>query len=233
MSSIVAVQIPVGVPPGGSFMAIGPGNVQMMVVNPGVPAGTIIHVRAPPPPAVVPMMVGASPTPAAPQPPQMERQASVEVIKEEDIPKDAKIETAVVPAYQKTTLAEAPKQEELCPFLACCCVAYSCYPVFPDCIGLYAKGVACACLEMEQVCCKVSKTEGTYCKICNGELEVVAPVSCCKLAFTFCCLDARWAIPTDGEVPCQMSACGFICVKSFKCVCNLYSTADGQSQAKV
>lgn len=167
-------------------------------------------------------------------PPKMERQATAaaEVIKEEDVPKDVAIEKAVVPAYQKTTLNEAPKQSELCPCAACCCVAYSLYPVFPDCIGTYCKGVACACIEVEQLCCKVSKSDGSYCKVCNGELEIIEPQGCCKIATTICCIDSRYSFPTDAEVPCQMALCGLVCVKSFKCVCKFYSTAEGQEAAK-
>jgi len=216
--SIVAVQIPLGIAPGGQFMAIGPGGVQMMVVNPGLPAGSIIHVRAPAPPP--PVQAGA------PQPPTMERQPTkaAEAVKEEDIPKDAKIEQAVVPDFQKTTLAEAPNQADLCPFMACCCVAYSLYPTFPDCLGFYQKGTCCGCIETEQLCCKVSKTDGVYCKLCNGELEVVKPVTCCKITETMCCFDARFAIPTDEETPCQMACLGFICVKSLKCHCAFYDS---------
>lgn len=217
--SIVAVQIPLGVPPGGQFMAIGPGGVQMMIVNPGLAAGSIIHVRAPPPPPLV--------AAGAPQPPQMDRApAAVEEVKKEDIPEDAVIEKAIVPGYEKTTLNEAPKNHELCPFMACCCVAYSCYPVFPDCFGTYFKGVACACIQVEQLCCKVSKSDGTYFKCFAGECEIVQPQGFSKFASTVCCLDARFALPTDGEVPCQMAFLGLVCVKSWKLVCKFYSTAD-------
>jgi len=220
---IVAVTIPPGCPPGGQFMAMAPSGVTMMIVNPGLPVGAVMHVRAPlaaPQPMV---MAQQGPPPPPPEP------MKVEEIKKEDIPNDAVIEKATVPGYAKTSLAEAPKDSELCPFVSCCCVTYSIYCAFPDCIGSYFKGVACGCIEVEQLCCKVSKTEGTLCKLCNGECEVVNPVGCCKLTATCCCVDARWAIPTDGEVPCQLACLGFVCVKSFKMVCNFYSTSSGQA----
>ena len=159
--SIVAVQVPMGIPPGGQFLAIAPNGAQMMVVNPGVPPGSVIHVRCPPPPM---------PVYGGPQPSSMERVAPApppptEALKPDDIPADAEIASATVPGFTKTTLAEAPKQEELCPCAACCCVTYSIYPVFPDCMGAYCKGVACMCIEVEQLLCKVSKTEGVFCKV--------------------------------------------------------------------
>ena len=132
-----------------------------------------------------------------------------------------------------TSLAEAPNQNELCPCASVCCVAYSIYPVFPDCLGVYCKGVCCGCIEVEQLLCKISKTEESYCKLCNGEVEIIKPTTFCKLTSTVCCLDARVALPTDAEVPCQLACLGLVCVKGFECVCKCYSTADGQQAAKV
>ena len=218
--SIVAVQIPLGVPAGGQFLCVGPQGNQFMVVNPGLPAGSVIHVRAPAPP---PPVAAGGPTPA-----QMKREEpkAAEVVKEDEVPKDAVVEKAVVAPFQKTTLNEAPKAKEMCPCMGCCCVAFSLYPVFPDCIGCYSKGVACACIEVEQLCCKVSKSPGVHCKVCNGELEIVDPVTCCKLTQTTCCIDQRFAIPTDAEVPCTMAVAGFICVRSFKCICKFYDSRE-------
>ena len=78
----------------------------------------------------------------------MQRQQSmkVEAIKQEEVEaakKEGKVEEAIVPNFQKTNMDEAPKNSELCPCAACCCVAYSLYAVFPDCLGCYFKGVAC------------------------------------------------------------------------------------------
>ena len=158
----------------------------------------------------------------------------METVEEKDVDK-SQVQTAVVPAALKTTAAEAPKAEDLCPCLSLCCVNYSLYPVFPDCLGLYFKGVACACCQAEQLCCKVSKSDGSYCKVFSGECEIVEPVGCCKIAAQTCCLDARFAIPTDEEAPCMLACAGFICVKSFGCVCKFYDTkeaAQGQTPTK-
>ena len=221
MSQIIAVQIPFGVAPYGQFVAMANGQ-PMMVVNPGLPAGSIVHVRAPAPVAPEPMMMGKPVEEKAPPP-------TAEAVKEEDIPKDADVVTATVPAYSKTTQAEAPKPEDLCPCAAFCCITYSIWPVFPDCFGFYTKGIACACCQVEQVCCKISKSEGSRFKICNGEFEIIEPQGFCKIASTMCCLDARIALPTDAEVPCQLAACGFICVKSLKCVCKFHETGQSAS----
>jgi len=221
---IVAVQIPHGAPPGAQFMAMMPNGQPMMVVNPGLPAGSIVHVRAPLPQPVAPqpMMMG---TPAP-----LQKAPTVEALKEEDIPKDAQVVTATVPAYSKTTQAEAPKPEDLCPCASLCCVTCSLWPVFPDCLGIYCKGVACACIQIEQVCCKISKSEGSLCKICNGEFEIIEPQGFCKIASSVCCVDSRIACPTDAEVPCQMACLGFICMKSMECVCKFHETGKvGQS----
>ena len=68
--------------------------------------------------------------------------------------------------------------------------------------------------------------------MCNGELEIVKPVGCCKLAATVCCVDARIAFPTDAEVPCQVALAGFICCKSMECVCKLYDSKDATETPK-
>ena len=227
--SIVAVQIPFGCPPGGQFMVMAPNGVQMLCVNPGLPPGAVIHVRAPAPQpmvAPVPQSMGT-----APEPPPLKREPTkAEVIKEEDIPPDAVVTKAKAIA---TSLPEAPKQEDLCPCLSTCCVAFSLYPVYPDCLGIYCKGVACACLELEILGCKVSKSEGVLCKVCAGEINLLNPIGCCKLASQCCCIDARFAVPTDEEVPCQLACAGLVCVKSFKCICKFYETRPGQQSETV
>jgi hypothetical protein len=227
MSQIVAVQIPVGVPPGAQFMALMPSGQPMMVVNPGLPAGSIVHVRAPMQMAPQPqqMMMGT--------PPPVEKAPTVQALKEDEIPKDAEVVTATVPAFKKTTQAEAPKNEDLCPCAALCCITYSLWPVFPDCLGVYCKGVACACIQVEQVCCKISKSEGSLFKCCNGELEIIEPQGFCKLASTVCCVDARIALPTDSEVPCQLACLGFICMKAMQCECKFHETGKVGSSASV
>ena len=227
---IVAVQIPAGVRPGGQFLALGPGGVQMMISNPGLPAGSIIHVRAPPPP--VQQAAGAGPTPPAMQRKESKKVTQVETVKEEDIPKDEKIETA---ASFVARHAEATNEALLCPCLSLGCVSWSVYPMFPDCIGVYQKGTCCFIFEVEQLCCKVSKTDGVYCKLCNGTFEIVKPMSCCKMTETMCCFDARIAIPTDEETPAQLACCGFICCKSMKCQCAFYDSraATSATTAKV
>ena len=219
MSQIVAVQIPFGSMPGSQFMAVMPNGQPMMVVNPGLPPGSIVHVRAPVL-APQPMMMA---TPGAPPPPKPEP-VKVEAIEEKDIPKDAEIVTATVPKFNN--LAEAPKPEDLCPCAALCCITYSLWPVFPDCFGIYVKGVACACIQVEQVCCKISKSEGSLFKCCSGEFEIINPKGCCKLASTVCCIDARTAIPTDAEVPCQLACLGLVCVKQMACVCKFHQTGN-------
>ena len=224
--SIVAVQIPLGVPPGGQFMAMMPNGNPMMVINPGLPPGSIVHVRAPIV-APQPMMMatpGEPPKPSTPPPP-------AEAIKEEDIPKDAEIITATVPAYKNTTMEEAPNPEDLCPCAALCCIAFSIWPVFPDCFGFYCKGKACACIQVEEICCKFSKTEGSLFKCCNGEFNILNPDGFCKCTTTACCIDMRIAIPNDAEVPCQMACLGLVCVKDAKCVCAMHETKNKVSQS--
>ena len=216
---IVAVQIPPGVRPGGQFIAVGPGGIQMMCANPGLPAGSIIHVRAPPPPVHYTAYGG-------PQPSGMDRRDSkkvtqVETVKEKDIPAGENIEHA---ASFVARHAEAPNEADLCPFMALGCMSVSLYPTFPDCIGSYQKGTCCFIYQIEQICCKVSKTDGVYCKLCNGEFEIVQPSSCCKFTETVCCVDARIAIPTDEETPSQLACCGFICCKAMNCACAFYDS---------
>ena len=66
--SIVQVQIPLGVPPGGLFNVMAPSGALMTIVNPGLPAGAIMHVRAPvvaPQPIVMQQTVAAAPPPPA------------------------------------------------------------------------------------------------------------------------------------------------------------------------
>ena len=207
---VVGVQVPLGVYPGGQFMAMTPTGQQVVVQVPmGAAAGSIIHVRVPaatgPPP--MPMAMTRAPEPSA---------------SDDDM---ELAEVSVAPAF-KTSMADAPDPKDLRPCMACCCTILSCYVAFPQCIGCYSKGVF-TCIETESVACKPSVVEGSLCKLLSSEVELVKPVTCVKCAAQECCIDSRCALPCDSEVPCMISFLGLTIAKDYqpKCACGESASA--------
>lgn len=114
-----------------------------------------------------------------------------------------------------TTMSLSAGTNDLTPFMGCCCGVCSFYFVFPDCIGCWSKGTLC-CLDIEALCCKVGKKEGSICMCMQNEIEVIWPPSC-KIANQVFCLDNRCAIPCDEEVPCVVTVFGIQCCKHSEC----------------
>lgn len=203
MSTVVAVQVPLGMRPGGQFMVRSPAGQSMVAQVPfGVAPGQMMYVRMPAPPPIPIVMVQEQ----APPPPENEETKVVET----------KI-------YNPTTLAEAPNPEDLMPCFACCCTICSIYPKVPNCIGIFAKGVL-GCCDIEAVFCKPGSAKNSLCICTKGECELIIPEVCCKLTYQMCCADTRCAFPCDDEVPCMLTACGIQCVKEYKCACGVAET---------
>uniref|UniRef100_A0A7S3AWX0 Uncharacterized protein n=1 Tax=Haptolina ericina TaxID=156174 RepID=A0A7S3AWX0_9EUKA len=222
--TVMAVQVPLNVFPGMQFRVMTPYGQQLDVVCPHMAGpGQMIHIRVPAQQFV----------PQAPPAQQIMRadsakpKVAAQEVKEDEIPADA----VVTPAFMKTSMPEATQEEHLCPCLSCICISCNIYATFPDCVGAYVKGVCCCC-ECEELCCKLSRTDGSLCKCMHGEVEIIVPVTCIKSVQTCCCIDARIAIPFDEEVPCELGLMGFICVKNFECVCQVYETHAKQSEVK-
>lgn len=138
-----------------------------------------------------------------------------------DSPPGQKIETSDIGAevmQQGTTMVEGVNTDDLVMVCAALCIICSCYPKFPDCLGAHAKAVI-TCMEVESLCCKVGKADGSICMCMKNEIEIVKPTTCVKQTSQFFCIDLRCAIPCDEEVPCTIGALGLICVKEYKCIC--------------
>lgn len=200
MSSVVAVQVPANVHPGGQFMVRSATGQTMVAQVPfGVMPGQMMYVRMPAPPPIPVVMVQEQ---AAPP----ERQ-------------DTKVVEA---SYNPTTLEEAPSPDDLIPCFGCCCAICSLYTKIPNCVGVFAKGV-CGCCDVEGVLCKPATHKGPKSLlICSkGECELIIPEVCFKFNYQCCCGDSRCAFPCDEEVPCVLAACGVQCAKNFQCACGV------------
>jgi hypothetical protein len=146
----------------------------------------------------------------------------------------AKEETDEPPKVIKSTgtgMRGTPKQEDMCPFMACCCSNVSCYQKFPDCIGCYSQGV-CTCIELELMMCKTGRNEDmgedSLCLLCRGEAETLKPEVCCKMQEQMCCMNSAIAFPCDDEVPCMISILGLTMVKDYKFVCEFGKKMDAE-----
>ena len=137
--------------------------------------------------------------------------------KKEDEPKeDVKVYEPKV--YDPLAMKGAPNPEDMKVFGACCCTILSCYAAWPACLGTYAKGVV-ACCKLELMMCKAATEEESLCQCMKSDIEIIKPKVCCKLQWQLCCLDDRWAMPCDEEVPCIMALCGITCAKDYKPYC--------------
>ena len=75
----------------------------------------------------------------------------------------------------------------------CCCLKCSWYLAFPQCLGFGCYSVCC-CLEA------ASSLR------CLG----FCPHTLCKQDVTCLCIDLKFALPCDAEVPCAVGLCGCI-----------------------
>jgi hypothetical protein len=124
-------------------------------------------------------------------------------------------------------------------YRACCCTIDSLYTKCPECIGCYSKRVLC-CIESEFIaykpmCCnKELEKKNLCCILLSGQCSMVHLKTCCKGESQMCCIDSRFAMPCDEEVPCMFTMLPF-CLVYPGCYCckSLNSVQSASSAGKV
>ena len=111
-------------------------------------------------------------------------------------------------------------------FDACCCTLSVCDPTWPNCLGLRYKGLCC-CVQGECTSCIMTQDVDSNAafKLHEFDLLYIKPPyfnidpesgerggSLCKSVCHCCCIEERFAFPSDGEVPCMFAFC---CVTMF------------------
>lgn len=109
---------------------------------------------------------------------------------------------------------------DIMPCFAFCCCMQSCYCKTPNCWGCYVNETF-LCLEAEFQGCKPSDEQGKENKECcvllSGQCKCVEVTTCCKAVNNCCCLDCRFALPCDKDVP---AVCGLFFIICYpKCLC--------------
>jgi len=204
--AVIAVTVPYGVSPGMMMKAkTADGRAFMIPVPQGAKPGMTLMVTVP--------------DPAPDAPPSSTPQA----LDPEDLGVDL--------VQSGTTMAEGVRKEDLKPCFAAICCICSLYPKFPDCLGAHVKGVL-VCVEIESLCCKVGKADGSICMCMKNEIELIKPTTCVKMFQQFFCMDVRCAIPCDEDVPCIIAALGLTCVKNYKCICACGEALTGPAEEK-
>ena len=113
----------------------------------------------------------------------------------------------VAPEFQEEIQIDV---KELVPFAGTCCALVSCFADWPECLGCDVEAALC-CIEIETVCCKTSKNPNTCC-VCNeNSCRCVYPSTIAKGMAQVFCLDARFALPCDKDVPNVVGCCFFTC----------------------
>merc|ERR1712166_269467 len=117
--------------------------------------------------------------------------------------------------------------EELKMHTACVCCDCSFWTEYPQCCGCREVGTCCCCSGAgmcnidwsnvaEGFCCQAISV--AYCinmKTCKADCmgsiwgQEAGQAICCKTGQQNLCVDQRYAIPCDEDVPLQCSCCGF------------------------
>ncbi len=103
------------------------------------------------------------------------------------------------------------------------CVIASLYCRFPEIFGCFGEGVTCGCCSFATSCCKplISKGEefdNDVCLLFNQRVACITPSTCVMCTCQEFCVDARCAIPCNGdEVPCVLNVCFINCMYEYAC----------------
>ena len=109
----------------------------------------------------------------------------------------------------------------LTPIYGACCVFYSCYTKWPQCIGC-TQATTCLCVKSKGICCKPPTNDPKTCCICSDtSCSLIYPTTCVKAQVQEFCIEGRCAVPCDEDVPCIVNILGLTCFykNKFKIAC--------------